>query len=316
MGVFKNGDPKNSNWRVGAAFSLILHGIILFLALFSGFGSSEDLGGAPAPEGLIEGRLVSLSELEGLRGGNNPGDSVSNPPKEDIKREEPQEPVKISEPEKKIPPPKEKTEVQKVEEPKPKEKAVVLETEREKKKEKQTAKTELSPKPSETNPSDSAKSKQQVLEQMQKNVSDKQRQGIIDELRSRNVAEADSTESGNGGSQGGGGFAGGKSSGGASRGTIASLFVNRLSAEIRRRWEIPPNIPTDGSLRTVVVFKMDVQGNVYDIRVEEASRNPLFDDFCVRAIRKAAPLKTPVPAELLEEARNEGIQVSFRNTDF
>ena len=68
----------------------------------------------------------------------------------------------------------------------------------------------------------------------------------------------------------------------------------------------------DGSLKTVVVFRVDENGKVYDVKVEGSSGNPAFDNFCVQAIYKAAPL-TPPPPELREEAKTEGVEVPFRN---
>jgi TonB family C-terminal domain len=103
-----------------------------------------------------------------------------------------------------------------------------------------------------------------------------------------------------------------RSGSGAASGVVARLFINRVSEEIRSNWGIPPNIPMDGTLKAVVVFRIDEAGKVSNVQVEDTSGNSAFDEFCVQAIYKAAPL-TPPPPELLEEAKTEGIEVSFTN---
>jgi TonB family protein len=90
------------------------------------------------------------------------------------------------------------------------------------------------------------------------------------------------------------------------------LFLERIRNEIRRHYKIPPNIPTDGKLETFIFFKISESGKVYDVRVDESSGNPAFDDLCIKAIHKSAPL-TPPPPELMEQAKTVGFLIPFTN---
>ena len=85
-----------------------------------------------------------------------------------------------------------------------------------------------------------------------------------------------------------------------------------IRSEIAANWNIPPNIPTDGSLESKVFFRIDEYGKVFDIRIEKSSGNSAFDEFCKRALRKASPLNAP-PPQILHEAITEGVEVSFSN---
>lgn len=329
-----NSEPSgksSSFW--GIALSLCLHGIVLILALFWGFGTPKQLG---EPQS-IEGRLVSLSELESQDGGKL--EPAQEPKEDEVKKEEspkveeekPEEKkVEIPQPEKKEPPketkkeePK-KVEVKK-EEPKKKD-AVVLdskekEKERPKEKEKNEEKKRVAKKqePSEpakpTQPKEPEKKKESsfedirrgVLEDMEKTVTDKRRRNVIEDIE-KNVGDekqaAEANSSGNKDANPN------YRSGEPGSGAVIGLFIQRIREEIKSNWKIPQTIPTDDSLRTVVVFRMDESGKVYDVIVENPSGNPAFDDFCVKAIYKAAPL-TPPPPELLQVAKTEGVKVSF-----
>ena len=90
-------------------------------------------------------------------------------------------------------------------------------------------------------------------------------------------------------------------------------MIVTIRTEIASNWNIPPNSPTDGSLTTKVFFKINENGEIYDLRIEEPSGNSAFDEFCKRAVKKASPLDTP-PPEILKEAKTEGVEVSFTNS--
>lgn len=268
------------------------------------------------------------------------GSKREEPQKTEVKKEEPPKVVKeekpkeekteVSKPERKEPPkeikkeePK-KVEVKKEEPPKikeePKKNVVVLDS-KEKQKEKRVFEK---PKPTESPKTASQKETQKkkeasfedirrsVLEDMEKSVADKRRRSVIEDIEKsveeeKRVAESDSY--GEAGTQHNRGQIG-RSGSGASSGMVTSLFIQRIREEIKSKWKIPQTINTDADLKTVVVFRIDESGKVYDVRVEEPSGNPAFDDFCVKAIYKAAPL-TPPPPELLEMAKTEGVEVTF-----
>ncbi len=95
---------------------------------------------------------------------------------------------------------------------------------------------------------------------------------------------------------------------------LVGLFVEQVRNEIASNWNIPPNIPTDGSLESRLFFRIDENGRLFGIRIEKSSGNSLFDRFCITALKKASPLNTPPPPEIVHEAKIEGVEVSFSNS--
>jgi len=344
MGRSSSIESGQSSWFWGVVLSLSLHGVILILAVFWGFGAPRYTG---EPQ-TIEGRLVSLSEVERIGGGRGepvpvgkkehpPQPEKKEPEKVEVKKkEEPPEvkekKVAITKPDKKEPPketkkeePK-KAEVKKEETPKVKEEpkkkdAIVLDS-----KEKKEEKKEIAKKPEPTTPPPKATSQKEppkkkepsfeeirkgVLEDMQKSVADKQRRSVIEDIeksvhQEKQVAEADSSAIEGTNSD----YQTGRPGSGAASGIVTSLFIERIRSEIHDKWTLPQSFSLDEGLRTVLVFKIDERGKVYDVRVEKSSGNTAFDDFCVKAVYKAAPL-TPPPPELLEVAKTEGVEVTF-----
>ena len=345
MGRSSSIESGQSSWFWGVVLSLSLHGVILLLAVFWGFGAPRYSG---EPQ-TIEGRLVSLSEVERLGGGRvesapvekkerAPQTKKEEPEKVEVKKkEEPPEvkekKVAITKPDKKEPPketkkeePK-KAEVKKEEPPKVKEEptkkdTIVLDSKEKKEEKKEIAKKpEPTPPPKATSQKEPPKKKEPsfeeirkgVLEDMQKSVADKQRRSVIEDIeksvhQEKQVAEAESSTIEGTNSD----YQTGRAGSGAVSGAVINLFIQRVREEIRNSWKVPQTIPTDGSLETVVVFKADENGRVYDVRVDQSSGNPAFDDFCVKAIYKASPL-TPPPPELIEEAKREGLEIKFAN---
>ncbi len=326
MNSSKSGALETS-WFRGIVLSLSLHAIIILLAIFWGFSSPKQSGEAQS----IEGTLVSPSEFEQSLKGNTPSEKnlgaeerikAPQPPKTEIPQEPKKAEVKEEPPKIKVEKPK-KAELKKeepppkIEEEKPRD-VIALET----KKKKQVAEI---PKPTEQPRVEKPRKpsfedvRNKVLEEMKKReVKNKvlediqreaERKSIINELAQR-TAEANPS---NGEREIGGGGSGSsnRQSPGA-RAALAALFINRVREEIKNSWGIPENIPRDGSLKTVVVFRIDEGGRVHDVRVEKSSGNPAFDDFCVKAIYRASPL-TPPPSELLEEAKTDGVEVPFTN---
>ncbi len=330
MKSLRNETPRIS-WFWGIVLSLSLHTIVFLLAIFWGFGSPKQLDETES----IEGRLVSPSEFEqSIRENTGSGkgeERIKVPqPKEpevsketkkvEIKKETP----KIKEEPKKAEPRKEES-LPKIKEERPKD-VLALET---KKKKQQVAEI---PKPTEQPrilPKEVEKPKEpsfedirnRVLEDMQKvqkEDKERERQKVLIEIEKRRILKdieekrlAEANPSDEGGGTGEGSSSLNRHSPGA-RAALAALFINRVREEIKSNWRIPENVPVDGSLRTVVVFKIDEGGRVHDVRVEKPSGNPAFDDFCVKAIYRASPL-TPPPSELLEEAKTDGVEVPFTN---
>src|SRR3989304_1355340 len=236
-----------------------------------------------------------------------------------VEEKKPEEKIQVSKPEKKEPQeePK-KTEVKKEETPKekPKEDETIVLQEKKKEK-KEIAKKPETTEPPKTKPSKEIEKKKEAFkevknseEEMNKVIKEIRQQKLLKELKDKRVASSDSSGEQKGIQQGAGYSTGGSS--GGSSGVVAELFVRRVREEIRSNWAIPENIPIDGSLKAVIVFKLDERGRPSDVKVDIPSGNTAFDDFCVKAIRRASPL-TPPPSELLEEARNEGLEITFTN---
>ena len=336
---YESSGKSSSFW--GIALSLVLHGIVLILVFFWGFGTPKQLG---EPQS-IEGRLVSISELETKGGGKL--ESFQPEKKEVLQESRKEEPIEEEKPKEKkveVPKPKQKqppkqvkkeelkkAEVKKEEQPKvePKKKDVVVLDSKEKKKqepkEKKEEKKEIAKKPEPTEPPKPTKTKEAekkkessfedirrgVLEDMQNTVIDKRRRNVIEDLQ-KNVGEeeqvADANSPGSEETESMDTAVGARS--GAVAGSVIGLFIQRIREEIKSSWKIPQTFSMDQGLRTEVIFRMDETGRVHDVRIENSSGNPAFDDFCVKAIYKAAPL-TPPPPELLEVAKTEGVKVSF-----
>jgi len=330
--------PKSSisggvSWFWGIVLSLSLHGFIFLLVLYWGLGESH----YSAQPDFIEGRLVSLSHLSET--------GVINPPpridkkiqqvqqkeetlKEEKPKEEPQNIEKENEaapePEKKEPKkeePKREIEEEKKVEIKKKD-MIALETEKKEKRVEKKPKPTKKPEPKKVKKKKKKsrpnfeKVKSNVLADLQKNIKEDRRRNVIDELKkeqnptgenvvakadtsqikAKNFSERPSGQSGRGGTSS----------------VITNLFLERIRNEIKRNYRIPPNIPTDGRLEAFIFFKINESGRVYDVRVDESSGDRAFDDFCVRAINKSAPL-TPPPPELIEQAKTVGFLIPFTN---
>src|SRR3972149_5278193 len=286
------------SWFWGIVLSLSLHIVIFLVAIFWGFGPMY----SGEPES-IEGTLVSISEL------GQPGGEVATK-KEEVKPQVPEtkeEPTKVEEKK-----PEEKIQVSKPEKKEPQEEPKKTELKKE-----EIAKKPETTEPPKTKPSKEIEKKKEAFkevknseEEMNKVIKEIRQQKLLKELKDKRVASSDSSGEQKGIQQGAGYSTGGSS--GGSSGVVAELFVRRVREEIRSNWAIPENIPIDGSLKAVIVFKLDERGRPSDVKVDIPSGNTAFDDFCVKAIRRASPL-TPPPSELLEEARNEGLEITFTN---
>ena len=276
---------------------------------------------------FIEGTLVSISEL-GQPGG---GEVVR---KEEIKPQEPQrkdeppkveeekseEKIQVSKPEKKETQeePK-KTELKKEETPKEKSKqddTIVLQEKEKKKEKKEIAKKPVPTEPPKTKPSKEIEKKKEAFkevknseEEMNKVIKEIRKQKLLNELKEKRIASSDSSGEQKGIQQGAGYSTGGSS--GGSTGVVAELFVRRVREEIKSNWTIPPNIPTEKTLETRIVFNIDENGKIHDVRVEGSSGNSLLDDSCVKAVYKAAPSLPAPPPEILEESKTVEIEVPF-----
>lgn len=254
--------------------------------------------------------------------------------KVEVKKEEPKEEPKKEEPKKVEEKPKEvvKKEPEKKEvvpvEPEPTEKPKEPEKKVEKKEVVKKPEPTEKPKKVETKKTETAK-KQNLESEKSKVIHDIQRKRVLEQLKGgsgeepeeeigeeRRLAMADNADLPEGPGEGPG-KPGIRSGGGGSsiNPVLLDIYTRKVHQRISRNWRIPPGVPTDGSLVSVVFFKVDGSGRVYDVRINKSSGNSAFDQFCVDAIYKSAPLPPP-PSEFAEEAEHEGIVVPFRNEPF
>ncbi len=331
-------------------FSIALHVGLILLILYWGFSGSSEYSSNPGPiqvslSGLDTGGASSKKPAP-------PKKQVKPKPPEPEKVEEKEEVVEekveptappekkevVKEPEKKdaIPLKTKKEEVAKVDPtpkpkpkatPKPKPKATPKPTP------KATAKPKATPKPTPKATKKPAK-KKDFDKEKERILKDIQRQKVLDELKKdkpdaeepeddldnvieeemgqeQRLAMADNEKIG--GEPGSEGSDSRTTSGGSSISPlIIQTYSNQVHRKINRNFTIPPGVPTDGSLSTSVLFKVDGGGNVNNVRITKSSGNAVFDNYCKQAIVRSAPLPAP-PSELAKEAKTSGVELTFRN---
>lgn len=286
----------------------------------------------PEPDKIEKKEEVKLEKEEEVKAPPEPPEKeepVREPEKEEIKKveerkEEP--PKKLEEPEK-----EEKPKEEVVEKEPEKKEVIPLKTEKkeekkpEKKEERKVAekpepKDTPKPKPAEK----TAKKKKNLDKERSRVLKDIQRQKVLDQLGGKNkepeepigeerrLAMADDESKGLESRTETRSSTGSSSGGSLISPVIINLYGQQVHRKISRNWRIPPSVPTDGSLETLILFKVGRDGRIYDVRVSESSGNPVFDEYCVNAVYNSTPLPPP-PSELAEEAETKGVILTFRN---
>jgi TolA protein len=262
------------------------------------------------------------------------------PEKEEVKKEEPkEEPVKEEKPKEVVKEEPEKKEVIPLETEKKKE--VKKEVKKEEPKKEEKKEVAEKPKPTEKPKTESKKtnasSKKNLESEKNKVLQDIKRQRVLEELKGgseesgepeeemgeeQKLAMADSgempgeSESGPGdSSEGSSESMEGSGSGSSVNPVLLQLYTDKVHQRISRNWRIPPGVPTDGNMQAMIFFKVDQSGRVFDVRVNQSSGNSAFDEYCVSAVRKSAPLPPP-PSEFAEEAKTSGVLVPFKNKTY
>lgn len=262
------------------------------------------------------------------------------PEKEEVKKEEPkEEPVKEEKPKEVVKEEPEKKEVIPLETEKKKE--VKKEVKKEEPKKEEKKEVAEKPKPTEKPKTETKKtttsSKKNLESEKNKVLQDIKRQKVLEELKGgsgestepveemgeeQRLAMADSgeipgeSEPGPGNSsEGSSESMEGSGSGSSVNPVLLQLYTDKVHQRISRNWRIPPGVPTDGNMQAMIFFKVDQSGRVFDVRVNESSGNPAFDEYCVSAVRKSAPLPPP-PSEFAKEAETSGVLVPFKNKTY
>ncbi|ABK16452.1 cell envelope integrity protein TolA [Syntrophobacter fumaroxidans] len=87
--------------------------------------------------------------------------------------------------------------------------------------------------------------------------------------------------------------ASGKADGGRVASALLALYANQVKNAINSQWSILDSLKST-RLEARLLIAVSRDGRVLDLQVEKPSGNGLFDEACVRAVRKAAPLP-PIP---------------------
>ncbi len=262
-------------------------------------------------------------------------EEVKAPPPEPEKKEPPKEPEKEEKPKEVVKEEPEKKEVIPLETEKKKE--VKKEVKKAEPKKEVAEKPEPTEKPKTESKKTTASSKKNLESEKNKVLQDIKRQRVLEELKSgseesaapgeemgeeQQLAMADSgetpgeSESGPGdSSEGSSESMEGSGSGSSVNPVLLQLYTDKVHQRISRNWRIPPGVPTDGNMQAIVFFKVDQSGRVFDVRVNQSSGNAAFDEYCVSAVRKSAPLPPP-PSEFAEEAKTSGVLVPFKNKTY
>lgn len=77
------------------------------------------------------------------------------------------------------------------------------------------------------------------------------------------------------------------------------IYFHQLQQHIRRFWVIPEGLNPEG-LKTVIRVKIDPEGRVLLVQIEQSSGNRIFDNSALQALRRAEPYPPPPEKKTLE----------------
>ena len=87
-----------------------------------------------------------------------------------------------------------------------------------------------------------------------------------------------------------------------------NFWAGRVKAKIEQKWNPPAGIDVNGPAKTVVRFRVSLQGAVSDIEVSQSSGNKQLDDEATRAVKRTESLPPPPVSESFTE---DFLQVSY-----
>ena len=86
---------------------------------------------------------------------------------------------------------------------------------------------------------------------------------------------------------------------GSGRGFAYSYYLNIMLNKINRNWHNPYK-GKDVGLRTIIYFEVDINGRIYNVRVEEGSGDNIYDEMAIRAVITTKKLP-PLPQEFAND---------------
>ena len=88
-----------------------------------------------------------------------------------------------------------------------------------------------------------------------------------------------------------------------------TYYLIALRNRIGQNWAAPAGLRSDGEpVRAIVYFRIERDGRVSEVRVEESSSRSFFDQSAVRAVRISAPLP---PLPLAFDGEQLGVHFAF-----
>lgn len=97
--------------------------------------------------------------------------------------------------------------------------------------------------------------------------------------------------------------------GGVVKGMEFVIYQNRMLSTIKTNWVW---VGQRGNLRVVVRFNIKENGEIFGLKVVQASGNASYDESVIRAVNKSSPL--PVPPEAVRNDFSE-VELAFRPED-
>jgi protein TonB len=94
-----------------------------------------------------------------------------------------------------------------------------------------------------------------------------------------------------------------------------SFWAGRVKAKIEQRWNPPVGIDVDGPAKTVVRFRVSLDGVISNVEITQGSGNRQLDDEATRAVKRTEnlpPPRTVVPADFAEEFLQVGYEFIYQ----
>ncbi|MCD6024499.1 MAG: TonB terminal [Fibrobacteria bacterium] len=94
-----------------------------------------------------------------------------------------------------------------------------------------------------------------------------------------------------------------------------SFWAGRVKAKIEQRWNPPVGIDVDGPAKTVVRFRVSLDGIISNVEITQSSGNKQLDDEATRAVKRTEnlpPPRTVVPADFSEDFLQVGYEFIYK----
>ncbi len=82
--------------------------------------------------------------------------------------------------------------------------------------------------------------------------------------------------------------------------TLKKQYAATLLSRVQQYWKLPAGRKWPDNIKTVVEFRVNMDGSISNLKVVQPSGDPVYDRFAIATIRKASPLP-PIPPALGSE---------------